>query len=255
MEKLYHLGFAPEQVAGATYAIICGDPGRVPQLAERMGNAAFVASNREYTTYRGELNGQPVLAVSHGIGGPSTAICIEELAKCGITTIIRTGTCGGMHLPVKGGDLVIAHAAIRQEGTSLHYLPIEFPAVSDFEVTAALIQAAREQGVPYHVGVVQCKDSFYGQLDPDSSPVAYELKNKWKSWIQGKCLASEMETATLYTVGAVRGIRTGCVLQVLWNQERQAANLPDPLAGKVTTEVAVETAIRAVELLIQQDQQ
>jgi len=252
---LYHLGFAPEQITGTAHAILCGDPGRVPSIAAKLEAPAFLAGNREYTSWTGRLSGAGVIVISHGIGGPSTAICAEELALCGVKTMIRVGTCGGMQLPVLSGDLVIANAAIRQEGTSLHYLPVEFPAVSDFSVTAALKSAAENiletcpgprRGV--HTGVVQCKDSFYGQHDPDGSPVGYELKDKWQAWLKGGCLASEMETAALYTVAAARGIRAGCVLHVLWNQEREKAGLDNPTV--TDTGHAVDVAVEAMRRLI-----
>ncbi|HPU58808.1 MAG TPA: nucleoside phosphorylase, partial [Candidatus Avimonas sp.] len=184
---------------------------------------------------------------SHGIGGPSTAICVEELARCGVHTIIRVGTCGGMSLDVLGGDLVIANAAIRQEGTTTEYLPIQFPAVSNFAVTSALMEAAAETGKRVHVGVVQSKDSFYGQHSPDESPVSYQLKNQWQAWIKGGCLASEMESAALFIVAAAKKIRAGCVLHVIWNQERESAgleNIPD-----YDTSYAVKTAINAIKRL------
>ncbi len=250
-EAMYHIGLTPSQ--GAEYAILTGDPGRVESIARRLDGAAFVASNREYASWAGTLDGERVLVVSHGIGGPSTAICVEELARCGVRTLIRVGTCGGMALSVKGGDLVIANAAIRQEGTSREYLPLAFPAVSDFAVTAALADAAAalcgtagERTA--HVGVVQCKDSFYGQHSPEDSPVSYELKNQWQAWLRAGCLASEMESAALYAVAAARGLRAGCVLHVLWNQERAAAGLPD--RKDTDTAEAALAAIGAVRRLI-----
>lgn len=251
-EAMYHIGMNPSQ--GAEYAILTGDPGRVESIARRLDGAAFVAGNREYTSWAGTLGGERVLVVSHGIGGPSTAICVEELARCGVRTLIRVGTCGGMALSVKGGDLVVANAAIRQEGTSREYLPLAFPAVSDFAVTAALEDAAEEalreteDGRAVHVGVVQCKDSFYGQHSPEDSPVCYELKNQWQAWLRAGCLASEMESAALYAVAAARGLRAGCVLHVLWNQERAAAGLPD--RKDADTSAAALAAIGAVRRLI-----
>lgn len=243
---MFHIGLTPSQ--GAEYAILTGDPGRVERLAGLLDAPEFVHSRREYTTWAGTLEGRRVLVISHGIGGPSTAICVEELARCGVHTLIRVGTCGGMALPVKGGDLVIANAAIRQEGTSREYLPVAFPAVSDFEVTTALAAAARETGRTVHIGVVHCKDSFYGQHAPEESPVSYELTERWQAWLRGGCLASEMESAALYAVAAARGLRAGCVLHTLWNQEREAAGLDntqdhDPLD-------AARTAVGAIRRLM-----
>jgi uridine phosphorylase len=245
-QAMFHIGLKPVQ--GAEYAILTGDPGRVESIARLLEQPEFVVSNREYTTWAGMLSGKRVLVTSHGIGGPSTAICVEELAKCGVHTMIRVGTCGGMALSVCGGDLVIANAAIRQEGTSLEYLPVSFPAVSDFKVTSALSSAARESEKNVHVGVVQCKDSFYGQHRPEESPVSYQLQNQWQAWMKGGCLASEMESAALFIVAAARGLHAGCVLHVIWNQEREAAGLQNEPVHDTAS--AVKTAVRAVELLI-----
>ncbi len=243
---MYHIGLRPSD--GAAYAILTGDPGRVESIARRLEGAAFLASNREYTSWAGELEGERVLVISHGIGGPSTAICVEELCRCGAQVLIRVGTCGGMALPVRGGDLVVANAAIRQEGTSQEYLPLAFPAVSDFAVTAALREAGAETGRTVHVGVVQCKDSFYGQHDPDGSPVSCRLKEQWQAWLRGGCLASEMESAALYAVASARGLRAGCILHVLWNQEREAAGLDNP--RDEDTSSAAQAAVGAIRRLI-----
>lgn len=245
-EKMYHIGLTPSQ--GAKYAIITGDPGRVESIACLLDEPAFVAQNREYTTWAGTLSGQRVLVTSHGIGGPSTAICVEELYRCGVRTVIRVGTCGGMALEVMGGDLVVATGAIRAEGTSREYLPVEFPAVADYSVTGALIDSGKALGCTVHAGVVQCKDSFYGQHDPDASPVSYQLNNQWQAWLKGGCLASEMESATLYIVAAALRMRAGCVLNVVWNQERAQVGLSNP--QNEDTQNGAKAAINAVKALI-----
>ncbi len=245
-EKMYHIGLTSAD--GAAYAIITGDPGRVESIARLLEDPLFVASNREYTTWAGTLEGQRVLVTSHGIGGPSTAICVEELQRCGVNTVIRVGTCGGMALSVRGGDVVVATAVIRAEGTSREYLPVEFPAVADLEVSVALKTAAEAQGYPVHAGVVQCKDSFYGQHSPESAPVSYELENRWQAWLRGGCLASEMESATLYIVAATRGMRAGCVLHTVWNQEREKAGLSN--IKEENTGKAAKTAVEAIRRLI-----
>lgn len=225
-EIMYHIGL--KRTDGARSAIICGDPGRVEGIARLMDDPVFVASNREYTSWAASIDGERVLVISHGIGGPSTAICIEELNLIGTQNIIRVGTCGGMAMDVKAGDIVIAQASIRAEGTSREYLPIEFPAVADFGITRVLADAAADGVHPYHIGVVHCKDSFYGQHSPELMPVSGELLTKWKAWLGGGCLASEMETATLYTVAAALGMRAGCVLRAVWNQERADKGIVDP---------------------------
>ena len=227
-EPMYHIGLTPADADGAEYAIICGDPGRVEKIARLADEPAFVGQKREYTAWKAKIGGKPILVISHGIGGPSTAICVEELYQIGLRTVIRVGTCGGMAMKVCAGDAVIASAAIRAEGTSKEYLPVEFPAAADFDVTLALRDAAAALGIPHHVGVVQCKDSFYGQHAPERMPVASELLYKWNAWLAGGCLATERESAALYCVGAVLGIRTGCVLHVCWNQERAKAGIDEP---------------------------
>ncbi len=249
-EKMYHIGLAPDQ--GAPYALLTGDPGRVESIVQRLDEPVFLACSREYRSFAGRLEGERVLVISHGIGGPSTAICAEELYRCGVRTMIRVGTCGGMALDVVGGDVVVATAAIRAEGTSREYLPIEFPAVADMEVAAALVRAARAAGRRVHAGVVHCKDSFYGQHSPEASPVSYALLDRWQAWLRGGCLASEMESAALYIVGASLGFRAGCVLEAVWNQEREKAGMPNPRAAEGAVSAA-ETAVEALRLLIRGD--
>ena len=219
LERLYHIHCAKGEVG--RYVILPGDPGRCPSIAALFDDAHLVARNREYTTYTGTLLGEKVSVCSTGIGGPSASIAMEELHQLGADTFIRTGTCGGIDLNVKSGDIVVATGAIRYEHTSLEYAPIEFPAVADFDITLALRQASEELGYCTHTGVVQCKDNFYGQHSPDSMPVADELNSKWKAWIACGALASEMESAALFIVGSVRRVRTGSVMLVIANQTRR----------------------------------
>lgn len=246
MEKMYHIGI--DNSHNAKYAILPGDPARVEKIAQYLENPKKIGQNREYTTYLGQLEGENVLVMSTGMGGPSTAIGVEELFMTGVENFIRVGTCGGMNLKVKGGDLVIATGAIKMEGTSNEYVPIEFPAVSNFELTTSLVEAVKEKKYPYHTGIVQCKDSFYGQHDPDRMPVGYELKQKWDAYIKANCLASEMESATLFTVSQVLGTRAACILNTIWNQEREKANLDNPHVHD--TSKAIEVAIEAIRLEI-----
>jgi uridine phosphorylase len=187
--------------------------------------------------------------MSTGMGGPSTAIAIEELYKTGVRNFIRIGTCGGMALPVTGGDIVIATGALRMEGTTREYVPLEFPAVANLDVTNALVEAAKKLGQRWHTGIVQCKDSFYGQHSPDRMPSGYELKDKWEAWIKAGCLASEMESSTLYIVSQILGARAGCVLNVVWNQEREKAGMSNPHCHD--TEAAIKTAVEAARILIE----
>lgn len=235
------------------YVILPGDPGRCEEIAKYFDDAKCVAYNREYKTYTGTLHGEKVSVTSTGIGGPSASIAMEELVKLGADTFIRVGTCGGINLKVEGGDIVIATGAVRHEGTSIEYAPIEFPAVADFGVVQALYASACELGYKHHEGVVHNKDSFYGQHSPNSMPVSYQLNNKRESWKALGVLASEMESAALFTVAAARGVRCGTVLHTVWNQERKALGM-DPMDMQIEdTQKAIICAIEAIKKLILQD--
>ncbi len=244
--KQYHIQVGRGDVG--RYAILPGDPKRCAKIAQYLDGAELVADSREFITYTGTLDGVKVSVTSTGIGGPSAAIAMEELARSGVDTFIRVGTCGGMQLDVKSGDLVIASGSIRMEGTSREYAPIEFPAVFGVRSTAALMDAAQSLGVPYHVGVVQSKDSFYGQHSPEDKPVSYDLLNKWAAWKRLGCLASEMESAALYIVAASLGVRAGSCFLVMANQEREEAGLDNPVVHD--TDMAIRTAVEAIRRLI-----
>ena len=251
LEKQYHISCVPGDVG--RYCILPGDPGRVPAIAALLDDAKQVAYNREYNVWTGTLLGEKVTACSTGIGGPSAAIAMEELHKCGADTFIRTGTCGGIALDVQAGDVVIATGAIRFEHTSLEYAPMEFPAVSNFQIASCLARSAEELGLRFHTGVVQCKDSFYGQHDPNASPVSYELKQTWESWKRLGVKASEMESAALFVVAAALGCRCGSCFHVVWNQEREAAGLDQTMTEDTST--AVRLAVDALRRLIQADRE
>lgn len=250
-EKMYHIALSKNDLEGAKYAILPGDPGRVELIASKLKNAHKLNVNREYTSFLGDLKNEKVLVISTGMGGPSTAICVEELAQIGIENFIRVGTCGGMQLNVEAGDIVIANAAIRMEGTSKEYLPIEYPAISSLKITNALVSACEKLDYKYHVGVVHCKDSFYGQHEPERMPISFELENKWDAWIKAGALASEMETAALFSVATVLGLNAGAVLLTIWNQERENNNLDNKTNFDVDKEIDV--AIKAIDLLIKAD--
>lgn len=246
MDKMYHIGM--DDSHGAKYALLPGDPGRVEKIAHFLDNPRFCCQNREYTSWLGEVAGKTVLVMSTGMGGPSTAIGVEELVKTGVSTFIRIGTCGGMAEKVIGGDIVIATGAIRMEGTTKEYVPVEFPAVAHLDVTNALVAAAKKLGARSHAGIVQCKDSFYGQHESARMPAGVELMQKWDAWIKAGCLASEMESATLFIVAQILGVRAGCVLNTVWNQERAKRGLSNPQCHD--TELAIKTAVEAFKLLI-----
>ena len=233
------------------YCFLPGDPGRCASIAEHFDGPRLISQNREYTVYTGSLLGEPVTVCSTGIGGPSAAIAMEELTAIGADTFIRVGTCGGIDLDVQSGDIVVATGAIRFEGTSREYAPIEFPAVSDFTVAAALLDAARALGKTCHAGVVQSKDSFYGQHSPGRMPVSCELLNKWEAWKRLGVKASEMESAALYVVAAALHVRCGSCFHVIWNQEREAAGLDQKMSED--TSAAVTVGVEAMKLLIERD--
>ena len=246
----FHIQCAPGQVG--KYCILPGDPGRCESIARYFDDPVHVQTNREYTTYTGTLLGEKVSVVSTGIGGPSAAIAMEELCNLGCHTFVRVGTCGGIKLEVQSDDVVVATGAVRMEGTSREYAPLEWPAVPDFAVTQALVQAAQNLGKPWHAGVVQCKDSFYGQHSPARMPVSYELEQKWEAWKRLGVLASEMESAALFAVAAARGVRCGSVFHVIWKQEREKAGLDQKESHD--TSAAIQVGVEALKLLIAQDQ-
>lgn len=247
--KQYHLQTGAEDVG--RYVILTGDPKRCSLIAKHFDDARLKADSREYTTYTGTLDGTLVSVTSTGIGGPSAAIALEELVKCGSDTFIRVGTCGGMQKDVMSGDIVIATGAVRAEGTSLEYAPIEWPAVPDLGVTCALVQSAKVLGVRYHTGVVQCKDSFYGQHSPRTMPVSESLLYKWQAWCALGCMASEMESAALFVAGAARRVKVGSCFLVMANQEREAAGLSNPVVHD--TEMAIKVAVEAMRQIIRED--
>ncbi len=248
--KQYHIGVGPEDVG--KYVILPGDPKRCAKIAAHFDNAQLVGDSREFVTYTGYLDGVKVSVTSTGIGGPSASIAMEELVACGAHTFIRVGTCGGMDIDVKGGDVVIAQAAVRFEGTSKEYAPIEYPAVADFDVTYALKKASEKLNVTSHIGVVQCKDAFYGQHRPETLPNASELLRKWDAWCALGCKASEMESAALFIVASYLKVRAGSCFLVVANQERAKRGLENKQVHD--TETAIKVAVEALRSLIKADQ-
>ncbi len=250
VNRQYHIQVAKGEVG--RYVILPGDPKRCVKIAQYFDNPVLIADNREYITYTGTLDGVKVSVTSTGIGGPSASIAMEELYRCGADTFVRIGTCGGMQTEIKSGDIVIATAAVRMEGTSREYAPIEYPAVANLDVTNALVEAAKEKGFIYHTGVVQSKDSFYGQHEPEAMPADYELINKWEAWKRMGCLASEMESAALFIVAGKLRARMGSCLLVLANQEREKLGLENPVVHD--TDMAIRVAVEAIRRMIKEDQ-
>ncbi len=246
-EVLYHIQMKKGDVG--RYVFLPGDPGRCELIASYFDNPKLVAHNREYKTYTGTLLGEKVSVTSTGIGCPSTAIAVEELAMIGADTFIRVGTSGGMQPHLRAGDLAIVTAAIRDEGTTLHYMPVEFPAIADIEVTLALRAAAEKLGKPHHLGISQSKDSFYGQHQPDRMPVANHLLERWKAWKMGGAICSEMEAATIFIVSSILRKRAGGIMLLAANQESDDRTVVHDLTD------LLQTGIEAVKILIEQDRE
>ncbi len=250
-EEQFHICCRAGEVG--KYAVLPGDPGRCEAIARYLDEPRFVKANREFTIWNGSLLGETVTVCSTGIGGPSASIAMEELANLGTHTFIRVGTCGGIDLSVQAGDVVIATGAVRMEGTSREYAPIEWPAVPDYEALSALVQAAEDCGASWKAGVVQCKDSFYGQHSPERMPVSYELEPRWEAWKRLGVLASEMESAALFAVAAARRVRCGSVFHVIWNQEREKAGLDQ--VETHDTDTAIRVGVTALKRLIARDRE
>lgn len=245
----YHIGVAQKDVG--EYVFLTGDPGRVESIASRLENSCQVGAHREYITWTGWLDKTRVSVMSTGIGGPSMAIGIEELVRCGAHTFLRLGSCGGMKLSVRGGDLCIANGAIRAEGTSREYAPVEFPAVPDFTVLEAQVNSARKLGITHHVGVVHCKDSFYGQHEPLKSPVGKRLEENWQSYCALDTICSEMESSTLFIVSQALHVRAGAMFIAFANQEREKQGLDNTQNHDLKP--MLDCAIDTMRTLIQND--
>ncbi len=229
-EVLYHVGFSAADLCGVTWALLPGDPGRVKSLAESVGQAQFIASHREYTSYLAQMGDNKVLVCSTGMGGPSVAICLEELARMGIKGVIRVGTTGTIQEDINLGDIIINNAAVRMDGTSTHYAPINFPAVADIGVTNALIKAAEENEIPYHAGISVSSDTFWpGQERYDSFTgyVPKALQGTLKEWQMLGVLNYEMETSALFVVAQCLGIKAGAVCGVIAKRTESEAIAPE----------------------------
>jgi uridine phosphorylase len=248
--RLHHIGIRPGDVG--RYVLLPGDPGRVEVIARHFDDPVFVAQHREYVTWTGTLDGVPVAATSTGIGCPSTAIAVEELAAAGADTFIRVGTSGAMQPHIRTGDVGVITGAIRDEGTSRHYLPLEFPAVADVDVTVALREGARDAGVPFHLGVAQSKDSFYGQHEPQRMPIAATLARRWDAWMAGGAICSEMEAATLFIVASTLRVRAGGAMLIFQNLDHEREVTPEERAA-ADVERVIEVAIAGLRRLIAQD--
>ena len=214
MSTQYHVKLAPGDVA--PYVLLPGDPGRVPVVASHWDEAREVARNREYVTYTGTYRGAPISCTSTGIGAPSTAIALEELARVGATTFVRIGTCGSLQERVRIGDVAIFDSAARYDGASRLYAPIEFPAVADHDVVAAGIEAAHGQGVTHHVGTTFSTDVFY---TPQEGIAFGGYHQSWAREVyedarRQNILAAEMESSVLMVLTRIWGLRGGAMAVV-----------------------------------------
>jgi uridine phosphorylase len=250
-QAVFHLGITEEELNGATLAIIPGDPARVQKIAEEMDNPKFLASHREYTIYLAELDNHPVVVCSTGIGGPSTSIAVEELAQLGVRTFLRVGTTGAIQPNVHVGDMIVTTGSVRLDGASLHFAPMEFPAVADFGVATAMKEAVEEAGADVHMGVTASSDTFYpGQerYDTFSGRVVSRFKGSMKEWQEMGVLNFEMESATLLTMCASSGLKAGCVAGVIINRTQK--EIPDHATLKETETRSVKVVVEAARKLL-----
>lgn len=235
------------------YVLLPGDPGRVEKIATYLDQAKHIVTNREYVVYTGYLDQQMVSVMSTGMGGPSAAIGLEELAMIGADTFIRIGTCGGIDSSLIPGSLIIPTGAIRKDGTGREYVPVEYPAVPNYDLVNALAEQASLNNRTYHLGVVECKDSFYGQHEPQRMPAHQELLEKWDAWKMAGALGSEMESSTLFIVASVLRVRCASVLLLCRNRERENLYPDEEHTTVWETGPAIETAIGAIRSLIKKD--
>ncbi|MCL1592824.1 MAG: nucleoside phosphorylase [Actinomycetia bacterium] len=215
----YHLQIEGGDVA--PYVLLPGDPGRVETIASLWDDARHVATNREYVTYTGTYRGVPISCTSTGIGAPSTAIALEELARAGATTFFRVGTCGTFLDDVANGDLAIFDAAMRLDGASHGYAPPEYPAVASHDVVTAAITAAKGLGYPYHVGVTRSADTFYARHPRPGSSFHGFWQSDWENHFEDlrrlNVLGAEMEASVIFVLARLWGLRAGGAAVVLDN--------------------------------------
>ena len=252
LELQFHIRCAQGDVG--RYCILPGDPGRCAGIAALFHDARLVSQNREFTVYTGTLLGEKVTVCSTGIGGPSAAIAMEELCSIGADTFIRVGTCASTCADVQCGDIVVVSGSVRMDGTSLHYLPMEFPAVPSYQLLKALEESSVSLGFHTTVGVSITKDSFYTQAEPETKPVSDDLIRRWQSYVRGGAVCTSMEESILFSVGSSLGIRTASILVSATNfdgsvSKRNSADVyPTDSIQK-----PILSAIEALRRIIRQD--
>ena len=252
MSDVFHLGLTKSMLQGATLAIVPGDPERVKKIAELMQGATFLAQHREFTSYLAFIDDHPVVVCSTGIGGPSTSIAVEELAQLGVRCFLRVGTTGAIQPNVNVGDVIVTQAAVRLDGASLHFAPMEFPAVADFHATTALVDACREQGITPHIGITASSDTFYpGQerYDTVCQSVTPRFKDSMQAWQDLGVLNYEMESSTLFTMCSANQWQAACVAGVIVNRTQQ--EIPDEQSMKATESSAITIVVEAAKRLLQ----
>ena len=243
-EVQYHIRVKDGDVG--KYVLLPGDPGRCESIANYFDNPKFVSFNREHKVYTGYISGEMVSVVSTGMGCPSTAIAVEELVKIGCHTFIRVGTSGAMQPHMEVGDIAIINAAIRDEGTSRQYLPIEYPAIADLDVINALVQASEKLDYTHYVGVSHTKDSFYSEVEPERMPMASFLKDRWNQWVAGGAICSEMEASIVFILAGIYQKRAGAVTMIIGSDM-------DTIARKHDPDGMIRVAIEALRILITKD--
>ncbi len=251
MAAVFHLGLTQEMLHGAQLAIVPGDPARVERIAATMDRPTPLASHREFTSWLAWIDDTPIVVCSTGIGGPSTSIAVEELAQLGVRTFLRVGTTGGIQPHVEPGDVIVTTGAVRLDGASTHFAPMEFPAVADFECTTALVDAARASGASLHIGITASSDTFYpGQerYDTYSGRVVARFRGSMAEWQSMGVLNFEMESATLFTMCSSQGLRAGCVAGVLVNRTKQET--PDEETARRIESTGVTVVVDAARRLV-----
>ncbi len=235
-KRMHHINVLPGEVG--RYVILPGDPFRTDLIASFFEDAKLIAHQREHKTWVGTLNGVKVAVTSTGMGCPSAAIAVEELIKAGADTFIRLGTAGRVNEASKSTELdgVICNAAVRDEGTTIHYVPIEYPAVANRHIVDALAKSAKAHGKNYLEGIAQTKDSYYGQHEPQNMPVEHRLKERWQAWERSNVICSEMETAAIFVISSIRGARAASIMSFKNMEE------------------TIQIVCDAIKIIIEQDQ-
>ena len=211
MKKMHHLQIKPGEIG--EFVIMPGDPNLCHLIAEHFENPQLVAQNREYVTYTGKYKGLTVSATSTGMGCPSAAIALEELIMSGAKYLIRLGTTGALQKNISLGDIIIPSSAVRLEGTSVEYIPIEFPAIADIDIIDDLVKATQEKNLKPHIGIIMSHDAFYkGSVfaEPD-------FLKKEQVWIDSNVLSVENESSALFIIGYLRKVKVGSILTTVAN--------------------------------------